>query len=146
MRLPAWSFHALDLDHAAVPGVYAQPVDTSGQRKVERLFELRVRRRIPSAYLTYRTWFAGLEFYVDERVLIPRSPSPSDRTAVLTLDPGPAAGAQRARHRHRLGCIAMLVRRPSACAGRCRGYFGRRPSRSPAVISIATGSVAVCMP
>lgn len=67
-------FHALKLDHADAPGIYTRPVSAGEQRKVERLFELRVRRRIPAVYLTYRTWFAGLEFYVDERVLIPRSP------------------------------------------------------------------------
>jgi ribosomal protein L3 glutamine methyltransferase len=49
-------------------------VGRAAQQRAQELLNRRIRERIPAAYLTGVTWFAGARIEVDARVLIPRSP------------------------------------------------------------------------
>ena len=50
-----------------------QPVAPADIEQVALLFEARISSRKPAAYLTREAWLMGVPFYVDERVIIPRS-------------------------------------------------------------------------
>ena len=67
-------FFVAKLDHALGAGVYPQILTARQLTRIATLLEQRIRRRVPLAYLTHRAFFAGLELYVDARVLVPRSP------------------------------------------------------------------------
>ena len=71
----AWLvFAKLQLSHDDAPAVYATMVDGEQASAVSALAGRRIDERVPLAYLLNQAFFAGHEFYVDERVLVPRSP------------------------------------------------------------------------
>jgi len=78
--------------------------------QVQTVIERRVRERLPAAYLTHEAWLGEHRFYVDERVIVPRSfiaellheqlvpwvENPDEVTRVLDLCTGS-------------GCLAILA-------------------------------------
>ncbi|BAJ02868.1 50S ribosomal protein L3 N(5)-glutamine methyltransferase [Shewanella violacea] len=67
-------FHALHLPEEIGQQVIHSNLTSSEKHKIVELIIRRVRERLPVPYLTNKAMFAGLEFFVDERVLVPRSP------------------------------------------------------------------------
>ena len=68
------TLYALKLP-ADLPAIYLEARVTDAEREdVLRLLRARVKSRKPAAYLIGEIAFCGLPFFVDERVLIPRSP------------------------------------------------------------------------
>ncbi len=67
-------FFAAGIPHAAGAHAYGRALTPARRRRIDALLQQRTTRRIPLPYLTQRAFFAGLELYVDERVLVPRSP------------------------------------------------------------------------
>lgn len=66
--------HSLHLPHNVNPTILDANLTKDEQIHVWNLINQRTTKRIPVSYLTNEAWFSGLSFYVDERVLIPRSP------------------------------------------------------------------------
>ncbi|WED20976.1 50S ribosomal protein L3 N(5)-glutamine methyltransferase [Vibrio sp. JC009] len=56
------------------PHVLNSRLTTSERQRIVNRVVKRINDRTPTAYLTNKAWFCGLEFFVDERVLVPRSP------------------------------------------------------------------------
>lgn len=68
------TLHALHLPPDTDASWFGARVTAVEREAVLSLLRRRIDERRPAAYLTEEAWFAGLPFYIDPRVLVPRSP------------------------------------------------------------------------
>ncbi len=103
--------HALKLPPQGGRACYRRRVSAAAQQAVQALLRRRIKERLPAAYLTGISFFAGLPFRVDARVLVPRSP------LAELIERGFAPWTEPARIRRVLdlgtgsGCIAIAAAR-----------------------------------
>jgi ribosomal protein L3 glutamine methyltransferase len=64
----------LHLPHDINPTILDARITAEERAGIAKLIQRRVIERIPVPYLIHEAWFANLPYFVDERVLIPRSP------------------------------------------------------------------------
>jgi ribosomal protein L3 glutamine methyltransferase len=117
----AWMLlHALGLPPFELNAHLDEPIDEARYDAARKLIEQRVRTRKPAAYLLNEAWLGPHRFYVDERVIVPRSfiaeflnksPSPLGGTGAA-----PAKAGGRGEGPLRIldlctgsGCLAILA-------------------------------------
>lgn len=65
--------YTLDLSLDSPRSVLRRKVDPEQAGRIEEIFRRRINDHVPAAYLTREAFLGGHRFYVDERVIIPRS-------------------------------------------------------------------------
>ncbi len=102
--------HALKLPPDRLTPYLARKITTPERARAQHLIDERIRRRVPAAYLTREAWLGAYRFYVDERVIVPRS-----YIAELLREKLAPWIAPRRRILHALdlctgsGCLAVLL-------------------------------------
>jgi ribosomal protein L3 glutamine methyltransferase len=64
---------ALHLPHDTLDNFLDAVITESERKHLAHLIEKRITKRTPTAYLVREAWLRGYKFYVDERVIVPRS-------------------------------------------------------------------------
>ena len=133
------TLHALGLPLDATAVILDRAVSSSEARRVLNLFERRIVSGKPAAYLTREAWLGEFRFYVDERVIVPRSHIAG--MLLNRLDPW-IANAGQIRTALDLctgsGCLAILLRtrlpvREDRCCRPVTRGAGRRPDQCQSV-------------
>ncbi len=102
--------HALHLPLDRLEPFLDARLTESERAKLGELFTKRIDDRIPAAYLTREAWLGDFRFYVDERVIIPRSYIAELIPGALEPFVGPAPGIATALDMCTgSGCLAILM-------------------------------------
>ena len=102
--------HALHLPHDRLDPFLDAKLLQQEVESVLQLIEQRIVKRVPAAYLTHEAWLGDFKFYVDERVIVPRSFIAEllrEQLAPWVADPGEVATALDLCTGS--GCLAILM-------------------------------------
>jgi len=109
--------HTLGLSLDSKPAVLKRRLTAAEALRVEEVFRRRLEERVPAAYLTREAWLGGHRFYVDERVIIPRSyfvellPQIAELVECKAGSPNPASKRSRSSNEAGFGDPALQKKR-----------------------------------
>jgi ribosomal protein L3 glutamine methyltransferase len=105
-----WLFlHALGWSLDSDESVLSKKLTAAQQVALAEILRRRVEDRVPAAYLTKEMWLGGEKFYVDERVLIPRSYFVEIIPTLAALLPDGVKVSRAADVCTGSGCLAILL-------------------------------------